>query len=109
MSLPTKFPLSPFSAPPAVAAFVLLQGKEPGFRIGAVRWMESGYYYCDADDATKSDEYASSLVGGLNKSLGLPDDVRDSAVAASMFGWDQSVAQPAIQYYKKHLQRHQLN
>ena len=109
MSLPTKFPILPSAATPTVAAFVLLQSKEPGLRIGAICWMEPGYRYCDADDPTKPDDYASSLVVKLNKSLRLPEDIRDSVVAASMFGWDQPVAMPALQYFRKRIQRHQLN
>jgi hypothetical protein len=103
MSLPTRFSILPFSAPPAVAAFVLLQAREPGLRIGVISWMESGYRYSDADDPTRPDDYASSVVQQLNKFLGLPEEIRDSAVAASMFGWDQPVGQPAIQYYKQRL------
>jgi len=81
--------------------YVIIPGNQPGKRIGVVKQGEAGYYEARGyDDATESVEQAQALVNGLNATLGIPEEVAQSALYGSMFGWHVPAAAVANTYFK---------
>ncbi len=73
----------------------------PAQRMGLVHWHETGYYPCTYDTAGRTDAEIGAQVHELNQGLGVPDEVADSALMASMFGWDCPAAKKAIEFNQR--------
>ena len=78
--------------------YVKIPGNTPGKRIGIVKWHETGYYPCDYDTPDMTEAEAASLVADQNGKMGIPPAVAESALSASMFGWDTRSAWKALQF-----------
>jgi hypothetical protein len=81
-------------------AWVLVPGTAAGKRIGIVKLNENGYYLTDYDQSSMSEEDAQATVDYMNKKLGVPKEIADSAMDGSMFGWHVPAAQQAVQWFK---------
>jgi hypothetical protein len=79
--------------------YVVLHGKPVGQRIGMVTRGETGYYITDYDNNHETEEDCKSHVRLLNHRLGISEEVEDSALNASMFGWHIPGAKPALEFF----------
>lgn len=68
----------------------------PGRRIGIIKKGESGYYGCDYDNPSLTNEQVEELVNHLNERLGVTTAQRDAMEIGSMFGWDVKGADPNV-------------
>lgn len=82
---------------PTCYAFV--PNNQPGTRIVLITFRESGYHSTTLDRGPLDEEEAQDLVAHLNDKLGVPPDVAESAMRASMFGWHVPAAAPAITHF----------
>lgn len=83
---------------PNVLVHVL--GAKPGQRIGVVKFYESGYYSTHADREQWTSTQVDAFIRDENAKNGISEEVADSALGASMFGWHVPAAIPAIEWYK---------
>lgn len=84
-----------------VICYVVIPGNDPGKRMGLVKWYEMGYYPSDYDLVSNTDKQAHEHVNLLNQRLGISEEVAESAMAASMFGWHIPAAKKAIEFFKQ--------
>jgi hypothetical protein len=84
-----------------LAVAVRIPGKKAGERIGLVKFYETGYYPCFLDLPDWTVEQVDECVHEFNESRGIPDDVAESAMGGSMFGWHVPAAQRAIEFFKQ--------
>ena len=82
---------------PTCYAFV--PNNRPGSRIVLITFRESGYHSTTLDQTDMTEEEAQDLVAYMNGKLGVPLDVSESALRASMFGWHVPAAAPAITHF----------
>ena len=80
---------------------VFIPGRRAGERIGLVKFYESGYYPTTLDRVEWTPEQARKRVEEFNSSSGVPNDVAESAMDASMFGWHVPAAKKAIEFFKQ--------
>lgn len=82
-----------------VAVHIL--GAAPGKRIGMVKFYESGYYPTFLDREEWTPEQVKERVKRWNDTHGIPEDVAESAMDGSMFGWHVPAAEKAIEFFKQ--------
>ena len=82
-----------------VAAVRSYTGK-PGARIGIVRIGEVGHYVSYLDRPEWTDGDVDDCIRRFNRMLGVPEDVAESAMAGSMFGWHTPAARRAIEFFE---------
>lgn len=80
-----------------VLAYVVILGNAKGKRIGIVKFGESGYYPTDYDSSDLIED-CRIHVRYLNERLGVPEDVAESMLMGSMFGWNCPAAERARLY-----------
>jgi hypothetical protein len=83
------------------ACYVSIPGNTPGDRIGIVKYKEQGYYQTDFDSTEYTIGQIQDLVRHLNSKLDIPEDVAESMMYASCFGWNVPIADRAHQYFKE--------
>lgn len=71
----------------SLTCYVFIASNDPGKRIGAVVFGESGYYLTDLDNPAISAKHARELVDRFNGRLEIPAEVAESMLHGSMFGW----------------------
>ena len=86
---------------PQPIAYVFIPGNEPGKRIGIVTFGESGYYATNYDQTTYSVEDCRRHVATLNERLGIPEEVAESMLYGSMYGWDVLAAAAARKHFAR--------
>jgi len=75
---------------------VQLLGNKPGERIGIVKFHETGYYPATIDRKEWSAAQVKAAIAEFNLEQGIPQDVAESALYGSMFGWHVPAAARAI-------------
>ena len=83
----------------AKVAYVVVPGNKPGERIGLVKYRESGYYATSMDNPTLTIEQVQETASSLNRGISVPDEVAESMLFGSLFGWHTPSAQRAILYF----------
>jgi len=82
--------------------YVTIPSNKPGERIGIVKQGEQGYYQCKGYDyAPNTEDQVRDYVRALNARLGVPADVEESALHASMFGWGTPAAARANWFFNE--------
>lgn len=84
--------------PPNVLVHV--PGKPAGKRIGVVKFYEMGYYSTSADNENWTSNDVDDYIKERNSLNGLSEEVAESALGGSMFGWHVPAAKEAIEWYK---------
>ncbi len=79
--------------------YACVPSNRPGSRIVLITFRESGYHSTTLDRGPLTEEEAQDLVAHLNNKLGVPPDVAESALRASMFGWHVPAATTAITHF----------
>jgi hypothetical protein len=69
---------------------------KPGKRIGMIKRGEAGYYPTNYDSAKASTKIAEQAVRELNARLHVTEAQALAMEMGSMFGWDQTGANPDI-------------
>ena len=80
--------------------YVVIPGAAKGKRIGIVKTDENGYYLTNYDHHD-TEEGCKEHVRLINEKRGISQDVEDSALFGSMFGWDCPAAQPCLKHFGK--------
>ena len=75
-------------------AYVVIPGNKTGERIGLVKFGESGYYQTFYDNA-EDIAHCHIAVRLLNDQIGVTQDIEESMLAGSMFGWSCPAARRA--------------
>lgn len=79
---------------------VYIEDAAPGQRIGIVDYPETGSYTLGHDDQSLSNGQARAKVRIENRNHGISQEVEDSCLAASMFGWHVPAAKAAREFYQ---------
>jgi hypothetical protein len=82
-------------------AYAFIREKKVGQRIVCVKLFESGYYPSPVPDNAPSEEEARNSVALLNLLIGVPNEIADSMLSGSMFGWHVPGAVKAIDFFAK--------
>jgi hypothetical protein len=80
---------------------VRVPGKKPGERIGVVKFYEAGYYSTSADRVEWTNAEVDAFVNERNALNGISEQVAESAMDGSMFGWHVPAATQAIEWFKQ--------
>jgi hypothetical protein len=80
--------------------YVALPSNHQGKRVGIVAFKQSGYHYYETNlDNMNTTEEVREYVRLLNDRRSIPKEVEDAMLHGVRFGWLDSAAQPAIEFF----------
>ena len=80
-------------------AYAFIPQFKPGERIVFITYREDGYTQTTFDHVGMSEADCQQIVNNLNAQIGVPPNVADSMIAASMYGWHIPGAEAAIVHF----------